>query len=230
MLGGFQPLDGTIEFFCRLRAALKSTDVLVDLGAGRGAWFFEDRCDARRHLRDLRPLVSRVIGLDVDPVVLDNRTTSENRVIVGDRLPLDNQSIDVIIADYVLEHVQNVDAFVREIDRVLKPGGYVFARTPHKYMYVSIAARLVHNNDHTKVLAKAQPKRLAQDVFPTAYRLNTLREIAQHFRHYQNYSYLYAAEPGYHFGSRTMYAVWSALHRIAPRAVVSNVFVFLRKN
>lgn len=228
-LGDYSPYDGTIEFFGRVAAVLSSDHVVVDLGAGRGAWFFEDISLVRRSVRDLRPLVSRVVGLDIDPVVLRNPTTSLNFVIENGRFPLETSSIDAIVADYVLEHVVDVDFFVAEVDRVLRPGGYFMARTPHKWQYVSVAARLFDNGKHASILRVVQPGRKAEDVFPTAYKVNTMRDLAFHFSGYENFSYLYRADPSYDAGSRSIRAILSVLHRFLPDVLVSNLFVFLRK-
>jgi hypothetical protein len=68
MLNGYLPLDGTIEFYGRINSILKSTDTVLDWGAGRGGWYFEDKCETRRLLRDIKPKVQRFIGADVDPI------------------------------------------------------------------------------------------------------------------------------------------------------------------
>ena len=47
LLGGYHELDGTIEFYGRINAILKSSDSVLDLGAGRGSWHFEDNCPYR---------------------------------------------------------------------------------------------------------------------------------------------------------------------------------------
>ena len=137
--------------------------------------------------------------------------------------------VDVIVSEYVLEHIDDVAAFVRETDRVLKPGGYFFARTPHKYHYVSMAARWVRNAHHVAFLSRAQPHRKAEDVFPTTYRLNTMADIRKHFGSYEDFSYLYASEPTYFFGSRLGYRLFSILHAMIPDVFVSNIYVVVRK-
>jgi SAM-dependent methyltransferase len=229
MLGGYQKLDGTLEFYGRVGAILRPTDTVLDLGAGRGAWFFEDKCETRRRVRDLKPKVACLIGADVDPVVLANPTTTKNVLIVDGRIPVAEQSVDVVVADYVLEHIQDPGAFAAEIGRVLRPGGYLCARTPHKYHYVSIAARLVRNRRHKDVLAHVQPDRKAVDVFPTAYRLNTLGALRRAFAGFSCFNYLYAGEPQYYFGRASLYRFLELVHSVAPAALVSNLFVFMRK-
>jgi hypothetical protein len=96
MLGGYSPLDGTVEFYGRITAFLKPEFVVVDLGAGRGAGYYDDNSSHRRSLRLMKGNVSRVIGLDVDDAVLSNRSTDANFVIDGPRLPLSDSSVDAV--------------------------------------------------------------------------------------------------------------------------------------
>jgi SAM-dependent methyltransferase len=230
MIGGFSPLDGTIEFFTRISALLEPHFKVLDLGAGRGGWNTEDHCSYRRGLRDIRGKVAEYIGADVDKAVLTNPTTSRNLVIGADgHIPLEDEEIDLIICDYVLEHILDVDRFRDEVDRVLTPGGMFCGRTPHSANYVSLAARLIKSVYHVKWLKTAQPARKAADVFPTVYRCNTLRELERLFPDWGHFSYLYTAEPSYYFGARWAYSAFSALHRFGPAAFTGNIFIFIRK-
>lgn len=230
LLGGYLPLDGTIEFYGRIRSILKSTDTVLDLGAGRGSWFYEDSCETRRQTRDLRSLALQVVGADVQSVVLANPTTSRNLLIEEGRIPLSSESVDVIVADFVLEHVQDVERFAGEVARILKPGGYFCARTPHKWQYTSVGARLLHNKYHYGVLRWIQPSRKEEDTFPTYYRLNSLTAIERSFSSFENFSYLYCCEPHYFLGNRAVYKLLDWFHRLLPRVCVSSLFVFMRKS
>ena len=138
LLGNFHELDGTIEFYGRINAILKDSDSVLDLGAGRGSWYSLDKCSYRREIRNLKKKVKYLVGIDIDDAVLENPTTHKNMTMSLNKIPLENNSMDIIVADWVLEHVQNPTEFTSEIDRVLKPGGIFCARTPHKYKYVSI--------------------------------------------------------------------------------------------
>jgi len=229
MAGGYLPLDGTVEFYGRVCALLKSTDVVLNLGAGRGAWYFEDESAYRRSLQDLRPRVKCVYAADIDPVVLTNPTSHENLLIRDGRIPLPDHSVDLVIADYAFEHIENPAAFCAEISRVLRPGGYLCARTPHRYHFTSVAARLIRNRSHAHVLSAAQPRRISADVFPTVYRLNTIRDIHRHFGEFEDHSYLYSAEPQYYFGRKYLHYALTCLRRVLPDVLVSNIFVFLQK-
>ena len=233
MIGDYFPGDGTIEFYGRVNSAIEPDFVVVDLGAGRAAWMNE-LADFRRHLRLLKGRVKEVVGVDVDEAVLGNPATNRNVVMRGNTIPLSDQSADIVIADYVLEHLLEPHAIEREVHRILKPGGLFCARTPHKLHYVSIGARLIRNASHAKMVALAQPggMREAEDVFPTAYRANSMRAIRRIWaaERWEDHSYMYVGEPTYHFGSRALLRLLGLAHRLLPTPLVGNLFLFMRKH
>lgn len=73
-LGEFTPNDGTIEFYGRIRAFAQPDHTVMDLGAGRGAWFEDDTCGYRRQIRALKGHVREVIAADIDEAVLEKST------------------------------------------------------------------------------------------------------------------------------------------------------------
>jgi SAM-dependent methyltransferase len=227
--GGFSPTNGTIDFYLRVSSYLHSEAVVVDLGAGRGAWYHLEQNPLIRKIRDIKPHVKALIGVDVDPAVMTNPTTTENRVMEGDRIPLDDGSADVIFADYVIEHIDDPDAFKAEIDRVLKPGGVFCARTPHAFSYVALVARMVPNARHASLLKGAQPHRQDVDVFPTRYKMNTLAAIKRIFPGWQSGSFIYRTDPSYFFGSAVIYRALEIIQRIMPRWFSGNLMIFLLK-
>jgi SAM-dependent methyltransferase len=137
----------------------------------------------------------------------------------------------MVVADYVFEHIPDPAWLAGELARILRPGGWICARTPTKYNYVSVAARLIPNLRHARLLRLAQPGRKAEDVFPTVYRLNTRSSIQKYFNsaQFQDYSYVYSCEPQYFFGSGAAYRVLQFLHWLLPAALHGNLFVYLRK-
>jgi SAM-dependent methyltransferase len=62
-----------------------------------------------------------------------------NPDIVADihNIPLENESVDAIICASVLEHVENPLLAVKEMYRILKPGGKIFVYVPSIYPYHS---------------------------------------------------------------------------------------------
>ncbi len=166
--------SGTIFFYSMIHRQLKPTMVALNLGAGPGP---EDE-----HHK-LREYVSRVIAVDIDAAVVNNPDVDEAHVITSTSpLPLDSSSIDVIVSDYVFEHVEHPNVFLKEAFRVLKPGGRFFFRTPNLTHYVSLFSFFTPHSVH-RLLAnrmRGLPTE-AHDPYPTFYRMNrpaTLRSLA----------------------------------------------------
>jgi|GEM_PF-3188102 len=168
--------DDSAAMFCSIiHALLPQTQVVVDVGCGRGGAV--QTLDGSDPL-DFRGEGRRVIGIDVDPVGTDNPVIDEFRLIDGDRWPLDDASVDLVISDWTLEHVDAPEAFVAELTRVLRPGGAIVARTVNRNSVPALGARIVPNRHHAKVVGKLQPGRQERDVFPTVYRMNNRKALA----------------------------------------------------
>ena len=79
-------------------------------------------------LRPLEPYLAgfpgRTVGLDVYP------GKKVDLVYDGTRLPLATASADLVFSSSVFEHVRDLEGALREIDRVLKPGGRLAAVVP----------------------------------------------------------------------------------------------------
>lgn len=50
---------------------------------------------------------------------------------VGEALPYDDGSIDLVLSTTVIEHVKNVDRCLHEVARVLRPGGFFYIEAPN---------------------------------------------------------------------------------------------------
>ena len=229
MIGGFTDNDGTIDFYLRIKSIVDSGSIVLDLGAGRSGWYEDDDCKTRRDIRLLKGKVKQLIAADVDVAVLDNRSSDKQIVITNGVINVEPESVDMIIADYVLEHIDSPTEFYNQVNSCLKSGGWFCARTPHKYSYVALVASLVKNTSHSKLLRYIQPDRKELDVFPTRYKLNQLKDIRSVFSGWKDFSFIYRAEPSYYFGNRFLFAVQSVLHRVLPAAACGNLFVFVRK-
>jgi ubiquinone/menaquinone biosynthesis C-methylase UbiE len=51
----------------------------------------------------------------------------------GDRIPLEDNSVDVLTCIEVIEHTRNDSATIHELQRVLKPGGTAIITVPNKW-------------------------------------------------------------------------------------------------
>jgi SAM-dependent methyltransferase len=229
MVGGFSENDGTIDFYLRVNSLIKNTSIVIDLGAGRAAWYEDDNCKTRRDIRLLKGKVKQLIAADVDEVVFTNKSSDKQILIKDGKLDIESNSADVIIADYVLEHIENPSDFFNQINNCLKSGGWFCARTPHKYCYVALISSLLKDSLHAKLLSFIQPNRKEIDVFPTRYKLNQMKDIKSTFADWENLSFIYRAEPDYYFGNKIVFKFQSLIHRIMPSFLCGNLFIFVKK-
>ena len=161
--------------------------------------------------------------------MLSNKSRDKQIIMTDGKIDVEPNSIDLIVADYVLEHIDNPTEFYQQVNTCLKSGGWFCARTPHKYSYVALSASLVKNSLHSKVLRYVQPDRKEMDVFPTQYKLNQLKDINSVFSNWENLSFIFRVEPAYYFGNKFVFVLQSLLHRLMPAFVCGNLFVFVRK-
>jgi arsenite methyltransferase len=106
-------------------AKIKKGDVVIDLGSGAGNDAFIARNETGEN--------GKVIGIDFTPAMIERaRINAEVRGFnnvefrQGDieKMPVTSNVADVIVSNCVLNLVPNKDAVIKEIFRVLKPGGH----------------------------------------------------------------------------------------------------------
>lgn len=126
-LEGYNP-DADLGLGCGLPtqfAKIKQGDVVIDLGSGAG----NDAFVARHQTGE----TGKVIGIDFTPAMIDKaRSNAELRGFnnvefrQGDieKMPVTSNIADVIVSNCVLNLVPNKDGVIKEIYRVLKPGGH----------------------------------------------------------------------------------------------------------
>ena len=113
--------------------SLNTNGIMLDVGCGEGRHIFG--------MMQQNPLM-QCIGLDMDKRSLEKaeegyayfKTLSQAGVdfLIGSAysIPLPNNSVDIVICSEVLEHLHEYNDAIKEIHRVLKPGGKFYASVP----------------------------------------------------------------------------------------------------
>ena len=156
-----------------VRDHLNPRSQVLDLGCGRGGMvelFWRD--------------VTLAAGLDPDVPSLAEHRAPGMPVICGrgEHMPFAAQSFDLIVCLWVLEHLESPEIVLREVRRVLRPGGHFVFLTPN------LRNPLLFLNRAAKALPQLQRRivprlygRAEADTFPVRYRANTdaaLRTLA----------------------------------------------------
>lgn len=173
-----------------------------------------------------------MIGVDLDEVVHSNLAVDEAYVVrIGEPLPLVSGSIDLVVSDHTFEHIADPAWAAGEIDRVLKPGGWLCARTPNKWGYIGVGARVVPNDLHVGFLRRLQPTKAAEDTFPTTYLLNTPSDLRRWFPEYAYEHKIWGMdnEPAYVGRSVLAARLTKCLFTLTPSPLRSILFAFLHK-
>ena len=117
----------------------------------------------------LSGIARSVIGIDIDPATVahankaygrDNLKFSEGAC---SKIPLADKSVDVVVSFETIEHIEEHDAFLGEVRRVLRPSGCVVISTPDRDVYGKPEEP---NPFHVRELAKAEFHDLLTRYFP----------------------------------------------------------------
>jgi SAM-dependent methyltransferase len=218
--GGYSRRDGGVDFFSRVSALVDEQSRVLDFGCGRGL-SEEDPVLYRRRLQNFRGRVAWVDGVDVDTSVTANVKVDRLSVVAPESvLPIANSSVDLVLADWVLEHVANPSFAVDEFARVLKPGGWFCARTTNSLAPVALFARLIPNRLHYRVVSKLQPESVRKDgdVFPTMYRVNSSHAVKEYFdaQRWLTFTWTFRNEPAYWGSSNAGRRLGHVVEKVLP--------------
>jgi len=100
---------------------------IVDIGCGPGHWL--------KHLHEKG--YRNIAGVDLDNYIVFQEIRDLNIFhkadVSFDKLPFDDNSVDIILSMQVFEHLENPFHFERECRRVLKPGGLLIFSYPYAW-------------------------------------------------------------------------------------------------
>jgi len=109
---------------------------MIVLAAGERikGMILENGCGVGMYVEHLSPIGGTVIGLEYDFERTVEAHTNSPHILnaAGENIPLPSSTFELILSHEVIEHVQDDRAAVREMIRVLKPGGRAVIFCPNR--------------------------------------------------------------------------------------------------
>ena len=129
--------------FEKMIALLQPRGRLLDLGCGTGVlseFLPRERCHR----------IDEIIGVDISQEMVRYAKTRLDRAVVADSccLPFGNETFDTVFAKAVLHHLSAPEAGIREIARILRPGGRSIFWDTHKNVLTRLPRRLLRGGRH----------------------------------------------------------------------------------
>ena len=152
----FNPISFFAKLFLKQRNAwalsrvvLNKNDVIADIGCGSGTL-----------LDQLANNTKHVYAIDISEQMIEEAKNNNNSINIEyvqsscEPCPLNNSSIDTIISLGVLDYVRDIESFVIELNRTLRPGGVAIITAPKTRTIFSF---LRWFNNLRKILTKMPP-------------------------------------------------------------------------
>jgi ubiquinone/menaquinone biosynthesis C-methylase UbiE len=184
--------------------------IWLDLGCGHQVfadWMGKEQAEVLGRCR-------RIFGIDLDWTGLRAHRGISNKTFGNlTELPFAGGSVEVVTANMVAEHLDDPASVLREIHRVLAPGGTFVFHTPNfRGWVIQVASRIPEGLK--KRLIRLLEGRRAEDVFLTHYRLNTPEEVAK-----------IAAETGFVVEEIQMISTSAATVMLGPVVLVELLYI-----
>ena len=117
------------KVFALVRPHLRAGARVVDVGAGEG--YFSKMVGDRVQAELGQPPASVLAACDLFPEFFRYAGVVCDPINADGSLPYADASVDVVCSLEVIEHIKDQFAFMRELCRILKPGGIAIVSTPN---------------------------------------------------------------------------------------------------
>lgn len=160
--------DATTIRMCQLFEGVLKKEVVLDAGCGNGNYVVDE----------YRTDIKEAVGIDVAPEFTTKNICLDKIVHAPlESMPFVDQLFDVVLSQWVLEHVVNPRKVFEEIARVLKPGGFFIFCTPNKNSLLVRMIRMLRIRILKTLINRVLYGRKEEDVFETYYRANDIQTL-----------------------------------------------------
>ncbi len=106
----------------KIRPYISADKVICDIGCGRHTAL----------LKAISGISKKCIGIDKKMPQVSHVNIEVRNYELNDTIPLEDECIDIVTMLAVLEHIENEREMIREIRRILKPGGVLLITVPSR--------------------------------------------------------------------------------------------------
>ena len=164
----FHSTKSTLDVYDQILSSLCSPDrILLDEGCGKKSM-------VQRYTAKFKYSV----GMDISPEAMAENA-GFSAFVAGDAsmLPFRDQVFDVVVSQWMIEHIRKIDEVVQEFGRVLKKGGSLVVVTNSKYHPMMFVSSILPTRFRDWMKLKIFPSYIEEDTFPTYYKFNSLADI-----------------------------------------------------
>lgn len=159
----------TLDIYDNWVSSLIRNDMLLlDIGCGKKSLMekFTDK-------------VSYSIGMDISHSALRENKTRFSLFVNGDayNLPFKDESADIIVTQWMIEHIEKPEIVLAEFCRVLKAKGHLIVVTNSLYHPMMLLSAILPAGFRDRLKKKIFPSYIDEDTFPTYYNFNSLGRI-----------------------------------------------------
>lgn len=188
-LSRIYPSFKTGGYFFRkyLKNYINGDSIILDAGCGSGGIISEFKSVPRL-----------IIGLDIDEKLLETNQIADKKIVADlEKIPLEDKSVDIVVSEFVLEHLKNPELVFKEIFRIVRPGGKFIFLTSNVLNLVMILSKILPLEAHRFLRRKLLKKE--EDACSTFYKTNTYRKLLKLGISvgFQEYEILRAGNPEY---------------------------------
>jgi len=147
-----------------IKETLKPDSVWIDAGCGNNSL-----------VEEFSVLSKNGTGIDC---VIHPELLAKDKFIKSSlsSLPFGDSSVDLIVSNMVVEHLEQPEKVLGEYLRVLKPGGKVIFRTTNKLYPTLFLGHIFSKKTKDRIINRVFGVE-SHDIFPTHYKVNTYRKI-----------------------------------------------------
>ncbi len=185
---------------------LSRTDTVLDLGSGGGSFSYA---------------ATQAQVIAVDQTFPSHAQPCRSRIVADSRaVPLKSSSVDMVICNNTLEHFDNLDDTLAEVDRLLKEGGYLWASVPNGFSFEDNLYRFIFEGG-------GHVNRFTLDSFLETIESYTHLRAIHYQKLYSGFVYLSPPDPlkVHHYPRRARFLAWIPVSLLRSAVRWINYFV-----